>query len=66
MARSSTMGKEVANLWDCNLVHKILPRHMEIIKMIDHFFNAKLKSLYPGDDKKRSRLSLIYTNAQGK
>ena len=37
----------------------LLPRHMQIIYLINHIYLAKLKGKYPGDPAKVQRLSLI-------
>jgi starch phosphorylase len=37
----------------------MLPRHLDLIYLINHFFIEKIKKKYPGDEDRISRMSLI-------
>lgn len=45
--------------WSVGLIGKLLPRHLELIYLINFFFLEKIKKLYPGDMNRLSRMSLI-------
>ena len=46
---SHSTGHEFLEKWPVDLVKKILPRHLEIINLINYFFLDKLKKQYPSD-----------------
>ena len=50
---------EALETWPVFMFEKFLPRHLEIIYQINHFFLQKVTGMYPGDMGKLSRLSLI-------
>jgi starch phosphorylase len=50
---------EALEKWSVSLIGKLLPRHLELIFLINFFYIEKLKQRYPGDGEKISRMSLI-------
>ena len=54
-----TLMPEALETWPVEMFEKLLPRHLEIIYQINHFFLQKIIGLYPGDMGKLRRLSLI-------
>lgn len=54
-----TLMPEALETWPVEMFKKFLPRHLEIIYQINHFFLQTVAGLYPGDMGKLQRLSLI-------
>ncbi len=54
-----TLMPEALETWPVSMFKKFLPRHLEIIYQINHFFLQKVTGLYPGNMDKLSNLSLI-------
>ena len=54
-----TVLPEALEKWSVDLIGKLLPRHLELIYLINHLYIMRLKKQYPGDDKKIERMSLI-------
>jgi starch phosphorylase len=54
-----TVLPEALEKWSTDLIGKLLPRHLEIIYMVNHLYIQRLKKQYPGDDKKIERMSLV-------
>ena len=54
-----TVMPEALETWPVDLMARVLPRHMEIIFEINRRFLDEVRHLYPGDDGKLARLSLI-------
>ncbi|MBI9105399.1 MAG: glycogen/starch/alpha-glucan phosphorylase [Spirochaetales bacterium] len=54
-----TLMPEALESWPVEMFEKYLPRHLEIIYQINHFFLQTVAGLYPGDQGKLQRLSLI-------
>jgi starch phosphorylase len=54
-----TVLPEALEKWSIELIGKLLPRHLELIYLINHIYLEKLRSVYPGDNKKVERMSLI-------
>lgn len=54
-----TVLPEALEKWSVDLIGKLLPRHLEIIYLINHLYIQRLKKQYPGDEKKIERMSLI-------
>ncbi|MBI9103420.1 MAG: glycogen/starch/alpha-glucan phosphorylase [Spirochaetales bacterium] len=54
-----TLMPEALETWPVSMFEKFLPRHLEIIYHLNHFFMQQVTGLYPGDMGKLSRLSLI-------
>ena len=50
---------EALEKWSVNLIGKLLPRHLELIYLVNHFYIERLKQKYPGDGDKITRMSLI-------
>lgn len=42
-----------------DLIAKLLPRHLELIYLINHFWLNKVSKKYPGNNQKLSALSLV-------
>lgn len=53
------MLPEALEKWSCDLIQNLLPRHMDLIYLINHIYITKLKQKYPGDNAKIGRMSLI-------
>ena len=54
-----TLLPEALEKWPIQMFGRILPRHLEIIYEINSRFLSQVRSRFPGDDGKVSRLSLI-------
>jgi starch phosphorylase len=54
-----TLLPEALEKWSMGLFAYLLPRHLEIILEINHYFLEEVRSKFPGDDKKISRMSII-------
>ena len=54
-----TLLPEALETWPVALVQRLLPRHMEIIYLINHFFLEEVARRYPGRPDKLRRLSII-------
>ncbi|GAA2619808.1 glycogen/starch/alpha-glucan phosphorylase [Dactylosporangium fulvum] len=54
-----TLLPEALETWPVALLERLLPRHMEIIYSINHFFLQEVAATYPGDVDKLRRLSII-------
>ena len=54
-----TVLPEALEKWSVDLIEKLLPRHMQLIYLINHIYLQKLRQKYPNDDKKIERMSLI-------
>ncbi|MBP5275025.1 MAG: glycogen/starch/alpha-glucan phosphorylase [Abditibacteriota bacterium] len=54
-----TVLPEALEEWPVSLVEELLPRHMEIIYNINHFFMEQVGIRYPGDFGKMQRMSVI-------
>ena len=54
-----TVLPEALEKWDVDMFSKLLPRHMELIYLINYFWIEKLKVMYPDDLAKIQRMSLI-------
>ncbi|KAF3886459.1 MULTISPECIES: glycogen/starch/alpha-glucan phosphorylase [Nostocales] len=59
-----TLLPEALERWPISVFGRLLPRHLEIIFEINQRFLDKVRSQYPGDDGKLSRLSLIEEGAE--
>jgi len=54
-----TVLPEALEKWSVDLIGKLLPRHLDLIFLINHFFLQKVKQMYPGDESKIMAMSLI-------
>ncbi|MDR1893401.1 MAG: glycogen/starch/alpha-glucan phosphorylase [Spirochaetales bacterium] len=59
-----TLMPEALETWPVEFFERHLPRHLEIIYGINHFFLQMVSGHYPGDGEKLSRLSLIQEGEQ--
>jgi starch phosphorylase len=57
-----TLMPEALETWSVDLFERLLPRHLELIYKINHFFMQEVAGLYPGDFDKMERMSLIDDN----
>lgn len=53
------MLPEALEKWSVSLFQKLLPRHLDLIFLINFFYIKKLQEAYPGDGEKVSRMSII-------
>ena len=54
-----TVLPEALEKWDVNIFKKLLPRHLELIYLINYHFMESCKKKYYNDGNKMSRLSVI-------
>lgn len=54
-----TLLPEALETWSVALLHKVLPRHLQIIYEINHRFMEQIEAQWPGRDDVKSELSLI-------
>jgi glycogen phosphorylase len=54
-----TVLPEALEKWSVALIQKLLPRHMDLIYEVNHYFLETLRAKYPGDGEKVGRMSLI-------
>jgi starch phosphorylase len=54
-----TVLPEALEKWSVNLIGKLLPRHLELIYLINHYYIERLKQRYPNNGEKISRMSLV-------
>ena len=54
-----TVLPEALEKWSVELIGRLLPRHLELIYLINHIYITKLQQKYPGDGEKVGRMSLI-------
>lgn len=54
-----TVLPEALEKWSVELFGKLLPRHLELIYLINHYFLEDVRKRYPNDYDKHGRLSLI-------
>ena len=54
-----TVLPEALEKWSTSLLGKLLPRHLELIYLINHYYIERLYAKYPNDDHKISRMSLV-------
>lgn len=61
-----TVLPEALEKWSVDLIGNLLPRHLELIFLINHNFMNMLKSKYPNDEEKLARMSIIEEGEQKK
>lgn len=54
-----TLLPEALEKWPVWLMTRLLPRHMEIIYEINHRFLFEVRAVFPGDDERVRRMSII-------
>jgi len=54
-----TVLPEALEKWSVELMGRLLPRHLELIYLINHIYITKLTQKYPGDGDKIQRMSLV-------
>ena len=54
-----TVLPEALEKWSVELIGRLLPRHLELIYLINSIYIGKLKEKYPGDGEKIGRMSLV-------
>jgi starch phosphorylase len=54
-----TVLPEALERWTVTLMDKLLPRHLELIYHVNHIYLEKLRKLYPGQNEKFARMSLV-------
>lgn len=58
-----TVLPEALEKWSVDLFTHLLPRHMELIYLINHYFLEKVRINFPKDFKKHERMSIIEESA---
>jgi starch phosphorylase len=54
-----TVMPEALETWSVDLLGAVLPRHLQIIFEINHRFLQRVRSLFPNDDARAARMSII-------
>jgi starch phosphorylase len=54
-----TLLPEALEKWPVDLIERVIPRHLQIIYEINRRFLARVASIYPGDEGKQQRMSII-------
>ena len=54
-----TLLPEALETWPVPMFERLLPRHLEIIYAINHFFLDEVRARYPGEDERIARMSLV-------
>ena len=54
-----TLLPEALETWPVPMFGRLLPRHLEIIDVLNHFFLEDVRARYPGDEERAARMSLI-------
>jgi len=54
-----TLLPEALETWPVAMFERLLPRHLQIIYLINRDFLQSVETRYPGDDERRRRLSII-------
>jgi len=54
-----TVLPEALETWPVDLLGRVLPRHMEIIREIDRRFTRELKEAYPDDRDRQKRMAIV-------
>jgi len=61
-----TVLPEALEKWGVELLGKLLPRHLELIYLINHLFLEKVKNKYPNDNNKLTRMSIVEEGSEKK
>ena len=59
-----TLMPEALETWPFQLIARLLPRHVQIIQEIDRRFLEQVRSVFPGDEARVSRMALISHGAE--
>ncbi|MFC1851892.1 glycogen/starch/alpha-glucan phosphorylase [candidate division CSSED10-310 bacterium] len=54
-----TMMSEALELWPVDLLSNLLPRHLQIIYEINHRFLNNIRQIYPNEEDKHKRMSIV-------
>lgn len=54
-----TLLPEALERWPVSLMQQLLPRHLQIIYLINHLFLEKVEEKWPGDVDRKRRMSLV-------
>jgi starch phosphorylase len=54
-----TLLPEALETWPVTVFERLLPRHLQIIYALNHFFLEEVRARYPGDEERIARVSLI-------
>jgi starch phosphorylase len=54
-----TLMPEALETWSVDILGRVLPRHLEVIYDINHYFLKKVEKLFPGNDEMLKKLSII-------
>ena len=54
-----TLLPEALETWPIPIFERLLPRHLEIIYALNHFFLEDVRARHPGDEERVARVSLI-------
>lgn len=54
-----TVLPEALEKWSCALIKKLLPRHMQLIQEINHYFLQKVRERYPNNGEIASQMSIF-------
>ncbi|MEG3439412.1 glycogen/starch/alpha-glucan phosphorylase [Pannus brasiliensis CCIBt3594] len=61
-----TLMPEALERWSADLFGKLLPRHLEIIYLINYFFLSDVRTWFPDNDELLGKLSIIEESGWGK
>jgi starch phosphorylase len=59
-----TLLPEALEKWPVQLMERVLPRHLQIIREIDRRFLIQVAAAFPGDPERQSRMALIESEQQ--
>ena len=54
-----TVLPEALEKWNVDLIGKLLPRHLELIYLVNYYFLQEVNKKYPNDGERASRMSCI-------
>lgn len=54
-----TVLPEALEKWSVSLISHLLPRHMELIFLVNHIYLERLRQKFPNEPEKIQRMSLI-------
>nr|XP_022324390.1 glycogen phosphorylase, muscle form-like isoform X2 [Crassostrea virginica] len=61
-----TVLPEALERWPVSMLERILPRHLQIIYLINHNFLQEVRAKYPGDSGKLRRMSIVEEDGEKK